>query len=138
MTLKDYLNSKGLNWKEFKNLSKEDQKELRKKHEQGNNKESLEKAKLLKIHYKEIEENRKKDIYDEEIYRSMYLHLVEVFGECINRHNCSGTLKLTSRYLNKYCKSKEQYNRLITYVKENGGYCDCEVILNCPKEMDKK
>ena len=69
---------------------------------------------------------------DEKIYNDMYQHLVDVFGPYLERHNCSGELKLTKRYLNKHCLSEEQYTRILTFIQDHGGYCDCEVLLNCP------
>lgn len=135
MTLKDFINSQGLSMQEFKNLDKSTQKQLRKMHEDKNKEEQIENTKILQARYKEVEANRQKDTTDEEIYRSMYQHLYEIFGPHLNRHDCSGQLKLTRRYLNKYCKAQNQYNRLIDYIKEHGGCCDCEVLLNCPHDM---
>lgn len=135
MTLKNYLGTQGLSFEEFKNLDKETKRRLRKEHAQKNNEEQIERTKQLQTKYKAIEASRYADTTDEEIYKSMYLHLVEVFGSFLERHECSGELKLTRRYLKKYCKSNEQYNRLTDYVKNHGGYCDCEVLLNCPSEM---
>lgn len=136
MNLKDFINSQGLSMQEFKNLDKVTQKQLRKMHEQINKEEQVEINKKLQARYQQIEEKRRKDTTDEEIYKSMYCHLNEVFGPYLERHKCSGELKLTRRYLCKYCKSKEQYNRMVDHIQGHGGYCDCEVLLNCPPVMD--
>ena len=87
MTLKDYLGMQGLSFEEFKKLDKETRMQLRKEHTQKNNEEQIERTKQLHTKYKAIEASRYADTTDEEIYKSMYLHLVEIFGSFIGHSN---------------------------------------------------
>ncbi len=48
---------------------------------------------------------------------------------------CNHTLCYTEQWL-KDNLSEEKVNSVIAEIKEMGGYCDCEVLLNCYKKYD--
>lgn len=80
---------------------------------------------------KEVE---KTEYTDNEIYDGMYKHLQDVYNHTKN-WACDGTLKLTKRYIRKYASDELQFLRVLTYIERHGGYCDCEVVINCPHQM---
>ncbi len=47
---------------------------------------------------------------------------------------CDGTLRHTEQWLKENFKEKQ--DEIIEEIKEMGGYCDCEVVLNCYEEYD--
>lgn len=61
-----------------------------------------------------------------EVFNGLLRYLYEI--NITNR--CDGTLKYTKRYLKKHTKDDYMYQKLLDFVKESGGYCDCEVLYN--------
>lgn len=47
---------------------------------------------------------------------------------------CDGTLRYTKAWLHQYLNSPEEEENACRYLKEQGGYCDCEVLLNAIDE----
>jgi hypothetical protein len=65
---------------------------------------------------------------------ALFNHLDEVFGN----EGCDHTLKITTAFLNSKSLNKE---KIIPWLGEYGGYCDCEVLANVEdsweSEIDK-
>lgn len=49
----------------------------------------------------------------------------------LETENCNHTLKYTLQWLGLYVEDEKRRNKIIEEIKEMGGFCDCEVILNC-------
>lgn len=48
----------------------------------------------------------------------------------LDKYNCDHTRKYTEQWLNKNLPS-EKIPDVLDEMKDMGGYCDCEVIMNC-------
>lgn len=48
---------------------------------------------------------------------------------------CDHTLRHTEQWL-KHRYSQEMVERIIAEIMDMGGYCDCEVLLNCYEDYD--
>lgn len=47
-----------------------------------------------------------------------------------NRSTCDGTLRYTKAWLEKNIPS-EMRDDVLAEIEDGGGFCDCEVIMNC-------
>lgn len=61
-----------------------------------------------------------------------YLYAINIMSRC------NGTLKYTKRYLRKHTMDEHMYQRLLCYLKDCGGHCDCEVLYNFSAEQYAK
>lgn len=61
--------------------------------------------------------------------------LCESLGEWLAVHQCDGSLRKTRQWLRRRdFLSLEDNTKLL---KQLGGYCDCEVLMNCWQGMDR-
>lgn len=75
---------------------------------------------------------QKKDyILTEENVEELFLYLEEQMDNSC----CNHTLRYTKQWLNENI-SKEMIESVIQELTEMGGYCDCEVLLNCYEDYD--
>ncbi len=52
--------------------------------------------------------------------------------KCLDKAPCNHTLCHTMKWLRKkYPTEDEIVNQILSEIQEDGGYCDCEVVLNC-------
>lgn len=51
---------------------------------------------------------------------------------CIGIEQCDHSLKYTQQYLNQRSLSQDL---IIPWLKQNGGYCDCEVLFNVQSKL---
>lgn len=61
--------------------------------------------------------------------------LFEYLEEQLDNSGCDHTLHHTGKWL-KDNISQEMIESVITEINDMGGYCDCEVLLNCYDEYD--
>ena len=61
--------------------------------------------------------------------------LFEYLEEQLDNSYCNHTLHHTEQWL-KDNISKEMIESVITEITDMGGYCDCEVLLNCYEDYD--
>lgn len=57
-------------------------------------------------------------------------HLESLFSsvdERLHLHGCDHSLRLTEQWI---AENEQPSEPLIAWLKENGGYCDCEVVAN--------
>lgn len=54
--------------------------------------------------------------------------LLDYLDESFNDNICSGDLSKTKAFLEK--QENIDYTRVIQWIKQHGGYCDCEVLAN--------
>ena len=51
-----------------------------------------------------------------------------------NVADCDGTFKYTKQWLEKNV-SAEQHEAIIEEIQHDGGFCDCEVVINCYQDF---
>ena len=61
--------------------------------------------------------------------------LFEYLEEQLDNTGCDHTLHHTERWL-KNNISQDTIQKAITEITDMGGYCDCEVLLNCYEDYD--
>ncbi|SDS57227.1 Protein of unknown function [Mucilaginibacter mallensis] len=62
-----------------------------------------------------------------------FFQLFDMLDEKIEDEGCDHTLKFTEQYLNKHELTSQ---RVIPWLNENGGYCDCEVLANIEEKFE--
>ena len=61
--------------------------------------------------------------------------LFEYLEEQLDDSGCDHTLRHTERWLRENI-SQERIEGAVEEIKDMGGYCDCEVLLNCYEDYD--
>ena len=61
--------------------------------------------------------------------------LFEYLEEQLDNTGCDHTLHHTRRWLEEHF-SQDKIKETIAEITDMGGYCDCEVLLNCYEEYD--
>ncbi len=61
--------------------------------------------------------------------------LFEYLEEQLDNSDCDHTLRHTEQWL-KHNIPHEMIKRVITEITDMGGFCDCEVLLNCYEDYD--
>lgn len=72
---------------------------------------------------------------DEQIRRELFEHIAEVYDK-FGMGRCDGTLKLTKRFVKKHTSNRDEFKKLISLIRNSGGYCDCEVLMNVYKPWE--
>ena len=70
-------------------------------------------------------------ILSEENVQQLFAYLEDQLDTC----GCDHTLRSTEKWL-KDNISAELHEKVIEEIKDMGGYCDCEVLLNCYEDYD--
>ena len=70
-------------------------------------------------------------ILSEENVQKLFAYLEEQLDAC----GCDHTLRSTEQWL-KDNISTELHKKVIAEINDMGGYCDCEVLLNCYEDYD--
>ena len=70
-------------------------------------------------------------ILSEENVQKLFEYLEEQLEAC----GCDHTLRSTEQWL-KDNLSTELHKNVIAEINDMGGYCDCEVLLNCYEDYD--
>lgn len=74
-------------------------------------------------------EKERTEVFNSLPFEVKYFRLLfDYLGDAIERNGCNNTLKYTLTFLNNNNLSVEQS---VKWFNEHGGYCDCEVLLNC-------
>jgi hypothetical protein len=60
-------------------------------------------------------------------------HLISFVDRRVRRHGCDHTHRFTEEWAEK---ESVDWHDLLDIVEANGGYCDCEVVLNLPEDTD--
>lgn len=50
---------------------------------------------------------------------------------------CNHTLRYTKQWIDENIPA-EQYDAVLAEIMDMGGYCDCEVLMNCYEEYDEE
>lgn len=69
------------------------------------------------------------------ISKAKAVKLFRFLSEQLEEQGCDETLKLTKSWLEENVPTEKQ-NAVLSEIKEMGGLCDCEVLLNCYERYD--
>lgn len=62
-----------------------------------------------------------------------FLNLFDELNERLSEEPCDHTLTITEDFLNQH---QLPVQKVIPWLKEHGGYCDCEVLFNIEKKFE--
>ena len=62
--------------------------------------------------------------------------LFNYISKQLSADECDHTLKHTSAWLAKKFEDENTRQRVLNEIQEDGGYCDCEVLMNCYERYD--
>ena len=66
---------------------------------------------------------------DKKIFHELFDHLDENLG-----NECDHSLTMTTEFLKE--KGIENIGKVVEWLKDNGGYCDCEVLMNVKEKFE--
>jgi hypothetical protein len=66
---------------------------------------------------------------DKGIFQEIFDHLHENLGD-----ECDHSLTMTTEFLKE--KRIENIDRVVEWLNDNGGYCDCEVLMNVEEKFE--
>ena len=66
---------------------------------------------------------------DKEMFQELFDHLDENLGE-----ECDHSLTMTTEFLKE--KGVENIDKVVEWLNDNGGYCDCEVLMNVEEKFE--
>ncbi|TDR25779.1 DUF2695 domain-containing protein [Flavobacterium cheniae] len=69
------------------------------------------------------------------ISRDYFLNLFNYLDEELSENECDHNLEFTINFLNS--QNIKNINKVTDWLKDNGGYCDCEVIANVEEMFDE-
>lgn len=91
--------------------------------------DKAEKKKLAQ-HYKEMQRQAFEDSLP--MGRELFLELFEYIDEQLETTRCDDDFTLTEQFL----RDKDvDVEKVLKFLRENGGYCDCEVLFNVEDEF---
>ena len=97
------------------------------------NKNEIERRKQIK---RELREKAKFEFEKSlPISREMFQNLFDFLDEKLSEDGCDDTLKLTSEFFEE--NGIENIDEIENWLRENGGYCDCEVLNNVEEMFDE-
>lgn len=82
------------------------------------------------LRQKQQEEFQKSLPMDREIFRKLFDHL----DNQLEKISCDDTNKLTTDFLQK--NKIQNTENIISWLAENGGYCDCEILANVEEKFE--
>ena len=88
-----------------------------------------EKKALLKAYN---EKQNKKYLLSKRDVKSLFSYL----SKQLSTNECDHTLKHTCAWLAKKFEDESTRQQVLNEIQEEGGYCDCEVLLNCYERYD--
>ncbi|MBD3903520.1 DUF2695 domain-containing protein [Chryseobacterium sp. Ch-15] len=69
------------------------------------------------------------------ISREDFQNLFDYLDENLEENNCDNSLKLTKQFLET--NQIQNIEEVENWLKENGGFCDCEVLYNVEELFEK-
>jgi Protein of unknown function (DUF2695) len=66
---------------------------------------------------------------EKEIFQELFDHLDEKLGD-----ECDHSLTMTTEFLKE--KGIENIDKVVGWLNDNGGYCDCEVLMNVEEKFE--
>ena len=64
--------------------------------------------------------------------------LFEYLEEALEEEECDHSLKNTEQWIIDNIDDEERRDQVRREIKEDGGYCDCEVLGNCYEESNRR
>lgn len=68
------------------------------------------------------------------VSREIFQKLFDFLDEKLEEHGCDDSLKLTKQFLET--NHIENIKEVENWLKENGGFCDCEVLYNVEEKFE--
>ncbi|MBQ0116916.1 MAG: DUF2695 domain-containing protein, partial [Flavobacterium sp.] len=91
-------------------------------------KNEIERRKQIK---KELREKAKLEFENSlPISREKFNQLFDFLDNKLGEYDCDDSLKLTFEFFKEKENETENISEIENWLKENGGYCDCEVLNN--------
>ena len=81
----------------------------------------------------------KKSVKEEKqlvLNRAQAIGLIGYVEDMVSAHGCDHTLRYTMQWLQEALEPDE-VEKALAEIRDMGGYCDCEVTLNCYEEYDE-
>ena len=120
-----------LNYKSFCNAEPEKRVELYKQHGGKNMGEMTKNQKREALRAWKQKEKKSYCLEQEEVEE-----LFEYLEEALQAEECDHSLKNTEQWILDNIDDEERRDQVRREIKEDGGYCDCEVLGNCYEEYD--
>ncbi len=67
--------------------------------------------------------------------REIFTRLFDFLDQKLGKNDCDDTLNLTNQFLNE--NQVKNIEEIKNWLRENGGYCDCEVLNNVEEIFDE-
>ena len=67
--------------------------------------------------------------------REKFTQLFDFLDEKLSEYDCDDSLKLTEEFMQE--NKIENLGKIESWLKENGGFCDCEVLNNVEEMFDE-
>ena len=67
--------------------------------------------------------------------RELFLDLFDYLNEQLETTGCNHDFSLTEQFLRD--KQVNNVEEVLEFLRENGGYCDCEVIFNVEEKFEE-
>lgn len=94
----------------------------------------MDKSKRKELQKKYAEELRKSFVDTLPFSPSVFESLFDYLDELLEEHGCDDTLKYTESFL----KDKElPVEKSLNWLRDNGGFCDCEVLANVEDKISE-
>lgn len=85
---------------------------------------------------KELREKAKQEFEQNlPMSREKFQNLFDYLDEKLVEYDCDDSLKLTTAFLQE--NKIENIEKIKNWLRENGGYCDCEVLNNVEEMFDE-
>ena len=69
------------------------------------------------------------------VSREIFKKLFDFLDEKLEEHDCDDSLNLTNKFLET--NHIENIEEVENWLKENGGFCDCEVLYNVEEKFEE-
>lgn len=84
---------------------------------------------------KELHEKAQKEFEESlPISRELFLDLFDALNQEPEKNGCDDSLKLTKQFLET--NQVQNTDKVEKFLKENGGFCDCEVLYNVEEKFE--
>lgn len=94
----------------------------------------MDKSKRKELQKKYVEEQKKDFIENIPFSPSLFESLFNYLDEVLEEHGCDDTLKYTERFLED---NELPVEKSLNWLRDNGGFCDCEVLANVEDKISE-
>lgn len=94
----------------------------------------MDKSKRKELQKKYVEEQKKDFIENIPFSPSLFESLFNYLDEVLEEHGCDDTLKYTERFLED---NELPVKKSLNWLRDNGGFCDCEVLANVEDKISE-